>query len=273
MKNGLLWLRRSVAAAVFGVFFLAFACNVMPFPELAHYQIGPAILGGGFVFLAVAAIATLCLGRVYCAAFCPLGVTQDILGRVFKKNRARPLPGHIAARVAILALSIAALACGFLFIYGLLDPYSAFGRIAGAIFAPLIQAINNILALAADAAGSSAFTAREIHFAGWPAFIAGLAMLGLLAILVWKLGRAWCNYCPVGTALGFLGRKSLFRIRLNQEKCVGCRRCEKICKTGCIDIKKGVVDGARCVVCQNCVEICPKEALTYGYKINESKIG
>lgn len=264
-KGSLIWLRRLLAAVVFGAFFLAFAFNIMPLPQLAHYQIGPALLAGGLAFLGAAAIITLCLGRVYCAAFCPLGIGQDLLGRIFRKNRHKPLPQYVWLRITILAVFVAALLCGFLFIYALLDPYSSFGRIVGAIFAPLAQFINNLLALGAEALGSSAFIRHEVRFAGWPAFLAGLATLIALVFLIWKLGRVWCNYCPVGTILGFLGRKSLCRIQLNQEKCVGCHRCEKVCKTGCIDIKNGAVDGSRCVVCQNCTQVCPAEAITYGY--------
>ncbi|MBD5641722.1 MAG: 4Fe-4S dicluster domain-containing protein [Desulfovibrio sp.] len=263
-KRSLSWSRRLIAGVVFGLFFLAFALPIMPASHIARWQIGPALLGGGFVFLGAAALATLCLGRVYCAAFCPLGITQDLLGRVFGKKRRRPLPNHLWARVAVLGVFAIALAGGFLFIYGLLDPYSAFGRICAAIFAPITQWLNNLLAAGAEAAGSSAFARQEIHFAGWPALLAGLATLVALAFLVWKLGRVWCNYCPVGTALGLLGSRALFRIQLDPEKCVGCRRCERVCKTGCIDIGNGSLDSSRCVACQNCAEICPTEALAYG---------
>lgn len=267
MKNRtLLWSRRILAAIVFGIFFLAFAFVAVPAARLAHFQIGPALLGGGVIFLIAIALLTLCFGRVYCAALCPLGSAQDILGRIVKKSRKKPLSPHFWLRLLILAIFAGALFGGFLFVYGIMDPYSAFGRMAGAVFGPLVASVNNLFAMGAEAMGLSFFTVHEIQFAGWPAFGAGLITLLLLCLLVWTSGRVWCNYCPVGTALGLIGRKSLARISLDTGKCVACGRCERTCKTGCIDIKKGEVDNSRCVACQSCAPVCPTGAINYGIK-------
>lgn len=260
----LLRLRRIFAAVVFLLFLMAFVLGSLPIDGIARYQIGPALLAGNLLFLAIIIVLTLCLGRVYCACLCPLGIGQDALGRVIKKPSRKPLPRHWPVRVFILVLFAIAFFGGFLTLYGLLDPYSIFGRLSASLFAPVISFIKNIFANVSEYFGIEFPASQEVIIAEWPIFLISFATFLLLFFLVWKFGRAWCNYCPIGTALGLLGGKSLFRIRLDPEKCVGCKRCEKKCKTGCINIQKKEVDTDRCIVCQTCIEECPRDAIRYG---------
>ena len=102
-----------------------------------------------------------------------------------------------------------------------------------------------------------------------PIFLSGTAMLVSAAFLLWiaylsvRYGRWYCNsICPVGTLLGLLSRFSWLRIRLN-ERCIGCLRCEAVCKGECIDAKNRKVDASRCVLCFNCLPVCNKEAIIY----------
>lgn len=260
--KALVRLRCLIAALVLLGFFILFTWGVI-FPgheKLAAFQIGPAILVGSFSFLLIMGLLTLVFGRVYCSLICPLGIFQEFLSSGKKKYR--PLTNRPALRYGILAVFIASLASGLLFMYDALDPYSAFGRIATIIFGPVITGFNNLCAWASEALGSQAVAIRTLNFHGWPALVAAALTLALLLALIFRFGRIWCNYCPVGTALGLLGRKSLFRIRLDQEKCVSCGICQKACKTGCIDIKERNVDSSRCVSCLDCAAACPKGALT-----------
>jgi len=64
------------------------------------------------------------------------------------------------------------------------------------------------------------------------------------------------------------------RPELNDEKCIGCARCVKVCPTKVIEMyvagdsekgkpkKRPKFDNSRCVCCQNCVDECPKDAIT-----------
>ena len=84
-----------------------------------------------------------------------------------------------------------------------------------------------------------------------------------VALAVWR-GRWYCDWiCPAGTLLGLVSRLSRCRLRIT-EKCVRCHKCEKLCRTGAIDLGRGGIDFSRCVLCGECAAACPVGAITYG---------
>ena len=84
-------------------------------------------------------------------------------------------------------------------------------------------------------------------------FIA-VVILTMIFIMAWKHGRTWCNtICPVGTILGLLSRFSLFKVRIDSDKCNSCGLCATKCKAACINSKEHTVDYGRCVDCFDCL--------------------
>ena len=119
---------------------------------MAKIQFLPAVLALNFGVIAGLLLLTLLFGRVYCSVICPLGVMQDIIswihGKTKKKNRFRfnYSPAKNILRYAVLILFIVGLALGAHSIAILIAPYSAYGRIAGNLLAPLYQWANNFFA-------------------------------------------------------------------------------------------------------------------------------
>ncbi len=237
------------------------------FGWLAKVQFLPAILAlnvGVIVFLVA---LTLLFGRVYCSVICPLGVMQDIIswfaGRR-KKNRFSYSPAKNWLRYAVLAIFIVTLAAGFGAVALLVAPYSAFGRIAQNLFAPLWKWGNNLLAYIAERVDSYAFYSTDVVVGSWATFAVAVVTLIVLAILAWRNGRTYCNtICPVGTVLGALSRFSLFKPVIDTDKCINCGLCARKCKAACIDAKNHSIDYSRCVVCMDCLESCNKGAIKY----------
>jgi ferredoxin len=86
----------------------------------------------------------------------------------------------------------------------------------------------------------------------------------LLVVLTFYRGRLFCNtLCPVGTILGWVSRISIYKIRFDKQKCISCKKCERACKAGCIDVKNMKVDFDRCVACYNCIDSCNDLAIGY----------
>lgn len=242
-----------------------------------YFQLVPsAILAfGGESGLGLAAtgclvvlVLTALFGRIYCSALCPLGISMDVAAaarlRPADRNAHRHAKGHFGLQLTFLCLALLPLAFGNLALVNLLDPYSTFGRLAAALARPVVVLGNNASGWLLEHMGSYAIL--PIPFKGVPVamLVYGISLFLILVWLARKRGRFYCNtICPVGALLGLVSRRALVKIRLDRETCVECGRCEKVCKSECIDIPTGSVDSARCVDCFNCLAVCPTNAISF----------
>lgn len=118
------------------------------FGWMAKIQFLPALLALNVGVVAFLVILTLLFGRVYCSVICPLGVMQDIVSwasgkRRKHRNRFAYSPALTWLRRGMLVVFVAAMLAG---VGSLLAPYSAYGRIASNLLAPVYAWGNNLLA-------------------------------------------------------------------------------------------------------------------------------
>ena len=241
-RHPLWWIRRAVALLFF-VAIVLLLCGAFDWAPkwlgwVARLQFIPAILAlnaGAFI---VVLLATLLFGRIYCSVICPTGILQDVAigAHGFKKNRFKYKKATNWLRYGVLVLFIAALLAGFSAIAGLIEPYSMFGRMVSLVGHPSSAAVK---------------------------LVGGISLI-LIIVLAFFLGRWWCNnICPVGTLLGLLSRFSLFKPVIDTEKCTSCKKCERNCKSSCIDIANKKIDYSRCVTCMDCLSDCKFGAMKY----------
>jgi len=246
--------------------------------RLASVQLVPALLGlatgaGGWLAVALLFGMSLAVGRVYCSAVCPLGILQDAVARLaslvpLRKRRpvpyARPLTW---LRWAFLGVALAGIAAGWAgATLAVLDPYSNFGRIAADLFRPLATLANNSVVGIANAAGIRSLYRVEPAWAAAGALAFPVLMLALVSVLAAWRGRLYCNtVCPVGTALGVLGRFAAFRLAIERDACHKCAACLGACKAQCIDLRAGTIDASRCVGCFNCLGACDRHGIAYRF--------
>lgn len=239
------------------------------FGWLARIQFLPAVLALNVAVVVSLVVFTLLLGRVYCSVICPLGVFQDIVswlsGRRRKyRYRFSYSPAKRRLRIAVLVLFVAAIAAGIGSLVALLAPYSAYGRIAANLFAPIYRWGNNLLAYFAERADSYAFYQTDVWLKSLPTLLVAAATFIVLVVLAWRGGRTYCNtICPVGTILGALARYSLFRPVIDERKCNSCSLCARKCKASCIDSAQHRIDYSRCVACMDCIDTCRHGAISY----------
>lgn len=237
------------------------------FGWLAKIQFLPALLALNVGVVAALVVLTLLFGRIYCSVICPLGVMQDLfgwLGKKRKKNRYSYSPAKNVLRYALLAVMVLAVVTGIGSAVALLAPYSAYGRIAQNLLAPLWQWGNNLLAGWAERADSYAFYTVDVWIRSVATLCVAAATLVIIGWLAWRNGRTYCNtICPVGTVLGLLARFSLFKPVIDTTKCNGCGLCARNCKAACIDSKQHRIDYSRCVDCMDCIGKCRKGAISY----------
>lgn len=214
---------------------------------MAKVQLLPAVLAVNVGVVVAVLLTTWLIGRVYCSVVCPMGIFQDVLigvrRVVFRKHKWQWHGELRWMRYAVLGAFVLLMMLGLGQVAALIAPYSAFSRMV-----------------------------VHLHGSGvaqWVAILT-LVVVGAMAFLG---GRLWCNaICPVGTLLGTISRYSLFGVRIDSSKCVGCRKCEHACKAMCIKIKVDgkaqaqvpSVDGSRCVDCFNCLGKCKVGAIGFG---------
>ncbi len=269
---------RTIRIVLATIFFAAVSLLFLDFTGSLHAWLGwtakiqflPALLALNFGVVAALLLLTLLFGRAYCSVICPMGIMQDIIswihGKTKKKNKFRfsYSPEKKWLRYGILVVFIVALVAGVNALAVIIAPYSAYGRIASNLFAPIYQFGNNILAWFAERADSYAFYSVDIWIKSAATFAIAVATFIVVAVLAWKNGRTWCNtICPVGTVLGFFSRFSLFAPVIDSEKCRSCGLCGKQCKASCIKMDEHKIDYSRCVVCMDCIETCKEGAIKY----------
>ncbi len=98
---------------------------------------------------------------------------------------------------------------------------------------------------------------------GKEAAIGGLIILITTLVLSLFVDRPWCTYaCPLGAAIGLVGKVSLLKIRRDEATCLsGCTLCNRACPSG-LEVKKmKTISSSQCVNCMSCVAGCPTGAL------------
>ena len=196
-------------------------------------QLGPSLasLAAAFSAGALAAAAgilvvTFLFGRFYCSVICPFGILQEILDTLPRRKNSAP-PDLPFLRYAIAGCVFGALAAGWSCGMLLFDPYSNFGRI-------LV-----------------------------PFTVGGAVSLAAIILLtLWKR-RIFCTaICPVGTLLGAVAARGIFRLEIGDE-CIRCGLCRRACPAAAIDPETKAVDDERCLRCLECVAACPRGCISF----------
>lgn len=251
---------------------------------------GSLAMGAGFITFTILA---LIFGRAYCSFFCLFGILMDIIRRVvifpansfLKKTKLgkfcaknfvvqKYAKARNVMRTSFLFIAILSIMLGYGALFGIIDPYSLYGKIMGGIVHPAAcLAVNGTSQVLYN---FGIFSVRPVN--GDPtiplaAFGVAIFILGTITTMTALRGRLYCNtICPVGSFLGFFANFSLFKISLDNNKCISCGMCERNCKTQCIDAKNKNVDFSRCVLCFNCAEKCPKNAVRYSLNPKVAKL-
>ncbi len=188
------------------------------------------------------------MGRYVCGWLCPFGLVQDLLNKIPFPKKLRTFKGDKLLRMlkyVILLVFVILLPMVALDVTGLGDPWFCkyicpAGTLEGGV--PLVL-LNNALR-------------QTVGFLyTWKILI--LAVTVILSVIIY---RPFCKYiCPLGAIYSFFNKVSVFRIKFDEEKCVGCNKCEKVCKMNVNPCKNP--DSAECIRCRECISACPTDAL------------
>jgi polyferredoxin len=85
-----------------------------------------------------------------------------------------------------------------------------------------------------------------------------LWILICLVVLSFFLRNFWCrSLCPYGALLGILALASPVRVRREEQNCIACNRCDRVCPGAVRVSRQTTVYSPECIGCGECVSVCP----------------
>ncbi|MDR2557128.1 MAG: 4Fe-4S dicluster domain-containing protein [Bacteroidales bacterium] len=272
---------RIALAIIVGVFLTLYILDFAEwvpheFYMFSMWQFFPALLAHFVLIVGILLALTFIFGRLYCSILCPMGVFQDVIiwisnrkifRRIKRKQGIKP-QGYRKPktwlRITVLALSIISVIVNFTILLALIEPYSAYSRIITHLVRPLYMWGNNALESITSTFGVHTFFRVEIFISSVFALVISALTFATILFLAWYYGRSFCSaVCPTGTILGFVNRGSIFKMRIDNDKCTHCGSCAYKCKAHCIDTKNVKIDTSRCVNCFDCIDACSSHAIKY----------
>ncbi|MDP8261330.1 MAG: 4Fe-4S binding protein [Candidatus Kappaea frigidicola] len=186
-----------------------------------------------FVFFILLAIIG---NKMICGWACPFGALQELIYSlpILRKIKQKKLP-FILTNTIRAGLFLAML----LFLFGIIG-----GREGFVIY----HYINP-------------FNLFNLDFESLSIWLTVIIVLGGSFIIF----RPFCQFiCPFGFVSWIAERFSIFRIRVDKDKCTQCGACIKVCP---LEAAKGKVAGnkmpADCFSCGRCLNVCPIDAIRY----------
>lgn len=193
------------------------------------------------------------MGRFVCGWLCPFGLIQDLLYKIpfFKKIKTFKYDKHLRKlKYFILLIFVIILPMFVVDILGQGSPYFCklicpIGMLEGGI--PLVL-------LNKSMRGAIGF----LYY--WKGTI--LILTILLSIMIY---RPFCKYvCPLGAIYSFFNPISIFKYRLDKDKCISCGKCKKVCQMN-VDPTKNC-NHKECIRCARCKNACPVDAISCGIR-------
>jgi polyferredoxin len=96
-----------------------------------------------------------------------------------------------------------------------------------------------------------------------PAILTGLAVL----VTLFFEESFWHNtICPYGTILNLSSRKAVRSVKIAEDDCIACGKCQKVCPVlaiATLDTGKRRISKPDCLSCHSCEVVCPTKAIGY----------
>ncbi len=188
------------------------------------------------------------MGRFVCGWLCPFGLIQDLLYKIPFPRKLRTFKGDRLLRklkYVVLLFFVILLPMFLVDVLGQGAPY----------FCKLICPVGTL-----EGGIPLVLLNKSMHGAlGWLYAWKNVLLLFtvFLSILIY---RPFCKYiCPLGAVYSVFNPISVFRYRIDREKCVGCGACAKVCKMQVNPAENP--NHPECIRCGQCKKACPQQCI------------
>ncbi len=219
---------------------------IEPSETMATLQEGA--INAGFIFFALAILATLIAGRFVCGWGCHIMALQDFCAWLLKKLGLVPKP--FRSRLLVFVPLLAAL---YMFVWPTVSR-----SISSPEGTPLIPEFSNHLV-------------TTNFWQTFPPIAVAIPFLFICGFMtVYFLGsKGFCTYaCPYGGFFALADRVAPGKIRVT-DACNQCGHCTATCTSNVLvhaEVKQyGMVVDPGCMKCMDCVSVCPNDALYFGF--------
>ena len=233
-----------IAVLVLAVAVCGFALGKSPNPMEGAVKVFKSLVGlypsitakvAAFAFFAALAVVG---NKIICGWVCPFGALQELIYHlpILRRLKRRKVPFAVSNTVrvglfGVMLLLLFGVVGGRkgLVVYHFMNPFNLFNLDA--------ESISVAVAIGA-------------------ALVIGLGVY-----------RPFCQFvCPFGLLSWLLERVSLFRVKIDRDRCTTCGACIRACP---LEAAKGRVAGkalpADCFSCARCLNVCPEDAIHYGF--------
>lgn len=202
-----------------------------------------------FYVLGMIMLFGLLLGRLICGWACPFGLVQELLYKIPSPKLQR---NDLTRTLSLLKYPIAVI---FLFILPL---YYYFSEGVGVpAFCKFICPAGTLEAALPLAATNSFIRSSLGTLFSWKLLLLVITVSASIFIY-----RPFCRFiCPLGAIYGLFNKLSLFGIKVDMNKCIGCDKCMRHCQMDCTK-----VGDRECINCGECIKVCPTKAISIGKK-------
>lgn len=197
------------------------------------------------------------VGRFVCGWLCPFGLIQELLHKIPFVKKIRTFPGDKLLRKLKYVILLVFVILMPLFLVDILGQGAPW-------FCKLICPVGTLEGGIPLVLLKSALRGTIGWLYTWK--VAVLVVTLLVSIVIY---RPFCKYiCPLGAIYSVFNPISVFRYRVDAEKCVGCGACAKACDMGCDPVKNA--NALECIRCGKCKKACPTGAICSGFRAKQT---
>jgi len=211
------------------------------------------VINAGVIFWVLVFISAILLGRAFCGWLCWFGGYLEFIEWGIGDKLKIKIPRRILLYLGVLPFVSLAL-----------------------------KVYSTLLAIWIEKGFPSVFTLRLADVEPWGGQQTGISILltlilyGPVLLFVFSR-RAWCRYlCPIGALLKIFSAAKIGSVRLVNNECIGCGKCNRACDFQ-IDVMGdlnayGKVRSLDCIVCLKCTDACPTDSIAFSLRRHDASL-